>query len=98
MCHSQSLFACPHAPSQTCRIRRADWPCQKTRVSSFWESELAAPCSFLSQELVPSRLRLSFWRDSRYSLLSTSQQQWEGRLHWGWMRPSNWPLSASPQL
>lgn len=39
-------------------------------VSSFWE--WAVLCSFLSQELVPSRLSLGVWRDSRHSVLSFS--------------------------
>lgn len=65
-------------------------------VSSFWES--AVLCSFLSQKLVPSGLRLGVWPDSRHSVLSVSQQRQEDRLRRGWKKPSTWPLCALPQL
>lgn len=96
MCLPQASF--PHAPMPLTGLQ--PWESRlallEDPVSSFWE--WAVLCSFLSQELVPSRLRLSGWQGSRHFVLNVSQQQQEDRPHWGWKKPSNWPLSASPRL
>lgn len=64
-------------------------------VSSFWERSTLK--SFLSQELMPSRLSLHVWQDSRYSSEPFSASA--GRPEWSGLKDAQQgPLSAWPQL